>query len=423
MGISSAFYSGVSGLNTNSQAMTVIGNNLANTNTVGFKGSRHVFADLLSGTINGSGGSSQVGRGVGVSTMDSIFSQGTFETTESNLDCAIEGDGFFILREDGDETSYYSRAGAFSFDEDGYLTNPEGLFVQGVAYGDDGELIGGDPTDIQVESTGLIAGQATTEMTLETNLDSSEAELVFANFDMNDIDTYNYSSSTQVFDSLGNSHLLSTYFIKTGENTWSTAWSAEDADGNILQGANEDNLIFTEDGILVGDAADPAVDTTIVIAGADIDWGNDTTLTDIEITFNNTQFNSDSAVLSQSQNGYGSGSLTSVEIDDEGNVVAFYSNGESNNIAQMVLGKFVNPNGLSAAGSNLFIATAESGTPRVGTPGPELGSIFTNSLEQSNVDMGVEFVRMITVQRGFEASSKIITTVDELLDTVINLKR
>lgn len=425
MGITSAFYSGVSGLNTNSQAMTVIGNNLANTNTVGFKGSRHVFADLLSGTINGSGGSSQVGKGVGVSTMDTMFSQGTFETTESNLDCAIEGDGFFILREEGDQTSYYSRAGAFSFDEAGYLKNPEGLYVQGIAYDADGALVGGDPTDIQVLSTGLIAGSATTELSLETNL-NADAEITVVGglpaFASDDDTTYNYSSSTQIFDSLGNAHLMTTYFRKTdAANTWSTAWSVEDADGLVIEGDNADTLVFNEDGILVNDTLDPAVDTTFDIVG--IDWANDSALTNVTVTFNTTQFNSDSEVLSQDQNGYGSGSLTGVEIDGEGNVAAFYSNGESENIAQLVLAKFVNTGGLSAAGSNLFTATTESGTPRVGIPGPELGSIFTNSLEQSNVDMGVEFVRMMTVQKGFEASSKIITTVDELLDTVINLKR
>ena len=173
MGISSALYSGVSGLNTNSQAMSVIGNNLANTNTVGFKGARTVFSDLLSSRINGSGGSSQVGRGVGMSKVDNIFSQGTFESTESNLDVAIEGEGFFMLKQPGDDTTYYSRAGAFRFNEDGYLINPEGLRVQGKGYDVNGDLIAGDPTDIRVVNTGLIAGQVTTEMTLTTNLDSS----------------------------------------------------------------------------------------------------------------------------------------------------------------------------------------------------------------------------------------------------------
>ena len=131
MGISSALYSGVSGLKTNSHAMSVIGNNLAHTNTVGFKGARTVFSDLLSASVNGSGGSSQIGRGVNLSKVDNIFSQGTFESTESGLDVAIEGDGFFMLKEPGDDTMYYSRAGAFRFDQEGYLVNPEGFRVMG----------------------------------------------------------------------------------------------------------------------------------------------------------------------------------------------------------------------------------------------------------------------------------------------------
>ncbi|PHR29445.1 MAG: flagellar hook-basal body protein [Desulfotalea sp.] len=422
MGISSAFYSGVSGLNTNSAAMSVIGNNLANTNTVGFKGSRHVFADLLSGSINGSGGASQVGRGVGVSQIDQVFSQGTFESTESNLDLAIEGDGFFILKEPGAETVYYSRAGAFRFDENGFLVNPEGLNVQGKKFGADGQIAAGDPEGIQVQNNGLIAGQATTELKLTTNLSSTSLAIALP-FDMNNDATYNYSSSTQVFDSLGSPHLITTYFIKTGANQWGTAWSAEDNAGNVLQGQFANNLQFTTDGVLVGTAAVPPVPTKAIIAGADIDWGPDTLQTDIEITFNNTQFDSDSVVLSQDQNGFAAGSLTGVEIDGEGKVIAFYSNGESTKIAQVVLGKFVNPHGLKTVGSNLYQASAEAGPPRVGIPDAELGSIFTNSLELSNVDMGVEFVRMITVQRGFQANSKIITTVDELLGELINLKR
>ena len=417
MGISSAFYSGVSGLNTNSQAMSVIGNNLANTNTVGFKGSRHVFADLLSGQINGSGGSSQVGRGVGVSQIDQVFSQGTFESTESNLDIAIEGDGFFVLKEEGDDTTYYSRAGAFRFTDDGYLVNPEGLRVQGKLYGADGELAGGDPSEIQVENTGLIQGKSTTELTLTTNLSSTsdiaENDAVTGGFAADNADTYNYSSSTQVFDSLGNPHLLTTYFRKTGDNAWESYWSADDAAGG--GGALLGPLNFEADGSL-----DPA-NADVVIAG--VDWQNDTEVNDYAITFDTTQFNSESVVLSQDQNGYGAGSLTGVEIDGEGSVIAFYSNGESTKIAQLVLAKFQNPNGLKTAGSNLYTAGEDAGPPRVGVPDPELGSIFTNSLELSNVDMGVEFVRMITVQRGFQANSKIITTVDELLGELINLKR
>ncbi len=421
MGISSALYSGVSGLNTNGQAMSVIGNNLANTNTIGFKGSRTVFSDLLSGSINGSGGISQVGRGVGMSTVDNIFSQGTFETTESNLDVAIEGDGFFMLREEGNLTTFYSRAGAFRFNDEGYLVNPEGFRVQGKGFDVNGTLKAGDAGDIQVLNEGLIAGNATTELSLTTNLDADEGILPVAGLDITDPNTFNYASSTQVYDSLGNPHLLTTYFLKTGQNNWAWAWSAEDDTGAILQGVGANALNFTTDGILTNAALDPPLPTTGNIAA--IDWANGTTVSTLDITFDTTQFNSESVVISQGQNGFGAGDLTGIEIDPDGIVIASYSNGEQTKISQLVLGKFVNPNGLQAAGSNLFIETTSSGTPRTGLPGPELGKVFTNSLEQSNVDMGAEFVRMITVQRGFQANSKIITTVDELLGELINLKR
>ncbi|MDK9707951.1 MAG: flagellar hook protein FlgE [Desulforhopalus sp.] len=423
MGISSALYSGVSGLNTNSQAMSVIGNNLANTNTVGFKGSRTVFADLLSSSINGSGGVSQVGRGVGMSKVDQVFSQGTFESTESNLDVAIEGEGFFILKEPGDESAYYSRAGAFRFDEDGFLINPEGFRVQGKQFDVNGELLPGDASDIQVASTGLIEGNATSSLVLTTNLDSSEP-IITAAFDYTDDNTFTYSSSAQVFDSLGNPHLLTTYFIKTASNTWGVRWSAEtDAvPPVVLQGALP-NLTFTSDGVLTNSVLVPPTDTVATIPAASLAWNNGTTNTAIDITFETTQFNSESVVISQNQNGFGAGNLTGVEIDPDGIVIASYSNGQQTKIAQLVLGKFVNPNGLRLVGSNLYSETTSSGPARTGLPGPELGKVFTNSLEQSNVDMGAEFVRMITAQRGFQANSKIITTVDELLGELINLKR
>lgn len=431
MGISSALYSGVSGLNTNASAMTVIGNNLANTNTVGFKGSRTVFADLLSGSVSGSGGQSQVGRGVGMSKVDQVFSQGTFQSTESGLDVAIEGEGFFVLKEVGDETSYYSRAGAFRFNDDGFLINPEGLRVQGRLFDEMGELGAGNAEDIQIANTGLIAGNVTTELALNTNLDASEDVLapLAAGWDITDDTLYNYSSSLQVFDTLGNPHLLSTYFVKTGDNLWQWAWSAELDDGTIEQGLGgvndaptvADRLNFTVEGVLENSVAVPPAATTGDIPA--INWGNGSDPTGVAVTFNTTQFNSASVVISQDQNGSGAGNLTGVDIDNEGIVIASYSNGEQTKVAQLVLGKFINTHGLKLAGSNLYTETSESGPPRTGLPGPELGKVFTNSLEQSNVDMAAQFVEMIQVQRGYQANSKIITTVDELLGEVINLKR
>lgn len=443
MGISSALYSGVSGLNTNSQAMTVIGNNLANTNTLGFKGSRTVFSDLLSSSINGSGGVSQVGRGVGMSRVDGIFSQGTFESTESPLDVAIEGEGFFLMAQEGDSTQYFTRAGAFRFNQEGYLVNPEGFRVLGQPFDAEGNLVPGVPSEIRVENLGLVAGEPTTTMAFTTNLDAS-TEVPAGGapaFVYDDPSTYDFSTTTQVFDTLGTPQLITTYYVKTDgpetdptasplpTNTWTVYWTAQQADGTIVEGATPYDLRFTEDGLLADPTSvtvPPAAATapvTMTIAATELDWLNGSEPQDIVITFNTTQFNSESSVISQEQNGFGAGELTDVSINEDGAVIASYANGKQVFVANLSLATFRNPNGLEAVGSNMFIATTTSGVPRTGLPGPELGKIFTNSLEQSNVDMGAEFVRMITVQRGFQANSKIITTVDELLGELINLKR
>lgn len=449
MGIQSALFSGISGLNTNSQAMSVIGNNLANTNTIGFKGARTIFSDMLSSNVSGSGGTSQVGRGAGLSTIDNIFKQGTFASTNSDTDVAIDGEGFFIVREPVGGANFYTRAGAFGFNEDGFLVNPEGFRVQGQLFDPlTGVLAPGDPEDIVVEETGLVPARATDATMLNTNLDASSGILgpialtdTIAAYDpvSNPIDpaTYNYSTSMTVFDSLGENHLVNLYFRKEtvvagppSTNPWNVFWTAEDTGGNPLNpnpiATSLTGFSFSDDGLILDingvDSNDPAfipVNTTI----AGINFANGSEPIDLNVEFNMTQFDSASRVISQEHNGYGAGSLSSVAIDGTGTVIATYSNGTQVSVATLALGKFQNPGGLKMAGSNLFEATMESGEMRVGIPGPELGNVITNSLEQSNVDMGQEFVKMITTQRGFQANSKIITTIDELLGELINLKR
>lgn len=437
MGITSALYSGVSGLNTNSQAMSVIGNNLANTNTLGFKGARSVFSDMLSSTIFGSGGASQVGRGVNISKIDNIFSQGTFEATSSDTDVAIEGEGFFMLQEVGSDIPYYTRAGAFRFDQDGFLVNPEGYHVQGKPFDANGNLIAGDPTDIQVQNVGLVPAKVTDTITMTTNLDSNAPIIPAATlFNPAIPTTFNYSASTTTYDTLGEPHLVTLYFRKddAAPNTWNWYFTAEDDAGGALGdgigAAPRGQITFGTDGVLnpplpdpIPTPAPPGVNGLGFIAAADIPWANGSADTAISLTFDTTQFNSASTVISQDQDGYGAGNLTTVGIDGKGVVIASYSNGEQVKISNLVLAKFNNPGGLELVGSNMFISTEQSGAARSGLPGPELGTIFTNSLEQSNVDMGQEFVKMITTQRGFQANSKIITTVDELLGDLINLKR
>lgn len=423
MGIQSAMYSGVSGLNTNSQAMSVIGNNLANTNTLGYKGSRTVFSDLLSSNVFGSGGQSQVGRGVGLSTVDNIFSQGTFETTSSDTDVAIEGPGFFVLKEEGNDTAFYSRAGAFRFDQDGYLVSPEGLRVQGKQFdpANNTELLPNDPTDIRVANVGLIAANATTDLTFSTNLDENSTPIPAgaAAIVPTDRTTYNYSASSQIFDSLGEAHLMTMYWCLTddGANTWQAAYTI---DGGALNQVGTD-LTFDAQGNLID--TDGNADGNLTVPLPAVVWTNGAADSNIALTFDCTQYDSDSIVIGTQQNGYTAGELTNVGINGDGVVVASYSNGREINIAQLVLAKFQNTGGLQLAGANRYTAPAEVGTIRVGLPGPELGKVFTNSLEQSNVDMGQEFVKMISTQRGFQANSKIITTVDEMLGELINLKR
>ncbi|MCA1797110.1 MAG: flagellar hook-basal body complex protein, partial [Desulfuromonadaceae bacterium] len=225
MGIQSSLFTGVSGLSANGNAMTVLGNNIANSNTIGFKGSRSVFSDMLSASVSGSGGTSQVGRGVGLSSVDNIFSQGTFENTESNTDLAIEGPGFFMVSDPDTGATNYTRAGAFNFDEEGTLVNPEGFAVQGYYLDENTGETMGDITDLQIETKTFAPARETSEINLMTNLNANSPFLggyEYADgtkspspFDLQDPSgSSNYASSVRVFDSLGREHLVTTYFNK-----------------------------------------------------------------------------------------------------------------------------------------------------------------------------------------------------------------
>ncbi len=514
MGISSALYSGISGLNTNGNAMSVIGNNIANTNTVGFKGARTVFSDILSSTVSGSGGTSQVGRGTQLSTVDNIFSQGTFESTESATDLAIEGESFFMIGVPGTAEVRYTRAGAFRFDNQGFMVNAEGLRVQGKQFLTDGTMSIAAPSDIRVDNTVQVSANPTANVTLTTNLDANSA--VGPVFDPADpLGTSNYAASLDMFDSLGNTHLLTTYFTKTSTNQWD--WNtvatrselapfatlrADIAAADTTTGATvvtDLNTLLTNANITLGAAtaaaaaavpADPDLDYAVEVAQAVVDeatvahgaavtaqgagdtgpdtltaamattasqptvmvvgrgavsfdssgvlqsgatgttfanalnWNNgaDATLAS-NLNFNTTQNTSASVVIGQDQDGYGAGELVKVSIDNEGTIIGNYSNGENIKVGRVALAKFSNPGGLEGVGGNMYAETGNSGAARVGTAGSSMGKVFTNSLEQSNVDLAQEFVKMITTQRGFQANSRVITTTDEMLGELINLKR
>jgi flagellar hook protein FlgE len=427
MGIQSSLYSGVSGLAANGNAMSVIGNNIANSNTIGYKSSRTLFSDLLSSSVSGSGGASQIGRGAGLSVVDNLFSQGTFENTESNTDLAIEGPGFFMVKDPNGTSVNYTRAGAFRFNQEGNLVSPEGFKVQGYLLDADGNTVG-DISDIKVETRAFSPAQATGEITLSTNLNAN-APYLGVPFDITDpSNTSNYAASIRVFDSLGNTHLVTTYFSKLDPATnpleWSFTTTVDGAELNggtpgVLSEVGNGTLTFNDGGELIATNPDPVTTT----AGA-LNWGNDANPNQ-QITFNmnTTQFSSESVVVSQQQDGYGTGTLVKLDIDGDGNVLGNYSNGQPRKLARIALAKFTNAGGLVKEGNNMFSSSDSSGPPVIGTVGSGVGNIFTNSLEQSNVDLAQEFVKMITTQRGFQANSRIITTTDEMLNELINLKR
>lgn len=423
MGLSSTLYTGISGLQANAEAMSVTGNNISNSNTIGFKSSSTLFSDVLSASISSSSGESQVGRGAQIATVQTSFSQGSFQNSTSSTDLAIEGDGFFMVSEAGSSENLYTRNGSFSFDSNGYLVNSDGYRVQGKGFDSNGNLLGGDPTDILVDLNSQIPARQTSELTLTTNLDAGSS--LVGPFDITDPDaTSNYSTSTQIYDSLGNTHTATTYFTMTSPQTWewhtvvnSSELTTAAAGPEALTEVGSGTMTFDEDGnLLTGGSAS----TT---AGA-IAWNNGSDATQqIDMTFATTQFSSSSVVISQNQNGYAPGEVTKVSIDNSGTVTASYSNGENIDIAMLTLATFTNPTGLTKEGGSLYAATAGSGEPSVGTAGASQGYIYTNSLELSNVDLAQEFVDLITIQNGYSASSKVITTTDEMLQELINLKR
>lgn len=423
MSMQSALFSGVSGMSVNASAMAVIGNNIANNNTIGFKRARALFSDIMSSNIAGTAGASQVGRGVSISTVDNLFTQGTFENTARNTDLAIEGDGFFMVQDPLRSQTNYTRAGAFRFDAEGYLVNPEGYRALGYALDADGNIVS-DLTDIQVDARNLSPPRATSVIGFATNLDASAAYR--GPFDINSpLTTSNFTSSVTTYDSLGEEHLVTTYFSKMDPATnplqweWHATIQGSEVGGTGLAEIGTGILTFNTDGTLAGISPDPSVSIPGVLA-----WSNNAEPTQsITFEFATTQYSSPSAVISQSQDGYTTGSVAEISIDDQGNILGNFSNGKPVALFQLALAKFTNPGGLMKEGANMWTETAKSGAPVVGTAESGLGKIFTNALEQSNVDLSEEFVRMITAQRGYQASARIINSADDLLAETINLKR
>jgi flagellar hook protein FlgE len=578
MGILSALFAGVSGLNANGTALSVIGNNIANMQTVGFKSSKATFADLISSSISGGSGSVQTGIGVALTSVQGNFSQGSLATSANVLDLAIDGNGFFVVK-DAQGGTFYSRAGAFRLDKNNNVVDPSGFQLQGFLADTTGTITGSignvslPSSTAAPRATGLAflaanlnsatavtgvkgnvvgsAASATTSavgnLSLNINLNGDGAQTItvaagltgsalataiqnavraltpadpfraaaytgftatvnasgfytFAsglagatanstastgtvvvtangadtlaanlnmvagtsttgtNFTLADpTGSSNFSTSMTVYDSLGNSHLLTTYFTNVGSNSWNYNVTANSNDivtanyhaanidatlGIVRVGAG--TLTFGTNGTLDRESVALGFDTGTAAGAAGtvpgqllIDFNGATA--DQLVTYNfgssvtteggngldgTTQFGSQSAVVQLTQDGYSAGSLQAFSVDGNGVINGRFSNGQLRALAQVVLARFPDALGLTRTGNNTFAESGGSGQPVTGVPeSAGLGKLKSNTLELSNVDLGESFIDMIAAQRGFQANSRVITTSDEILQELVNLKR
>lgn len=406
-----SLFAGISGLNANSTAMTVIGDNIANVNTTAFKSNRASFANVLSQSLGGGGGN-DIGRGVDFWGTTPVWSQGSLENTSAPMDMAINGRGFFqVVDESG--SAFYTRAGEFTFNRDGDLVNPDGLLLQGYSVQSvaaDGTLSLGSISDIQIPTESTTPPSASTEFSVDVNLDSGA--LVG--------DTY--STTITVYDSLGNDIPMAVDFVKTGNNAWT--WQASSSMASAVVPAGPTAITFDPaTGELLG-GTDPTIGLTLangaVMPTMTWDLYDASNLTNGDLT----QYASPSTTTFQTQNGYPAGMLRSVSVDEAGVITGSYSNGQLVPLFQVALVDFPSYYGLTKMGNNLYASSLESGDAMPGMPGSgRLGTISPSAIEMSNVDLAQEFVKMITTQRAFQANSRVITTSDEILNELINIKR
>ena len=409
-----SFSQALSGLNAQQQKLGAIGNNIANSQTVGFKSSDVQFADVFA--------NSRIGLGTRVSAVLQNFSAGNIESTNRNLDLAIGGDGFFRFQQPTGEVGY-SRNGQLTFTADGELINAQGAKIMGYQANAAGVVqAGGAPVALNVP-TGDLPAQQTTRLALELNLDAGEETLDADNFAADSPDTYNFVTNATVFDSLGNARSASLYFIKTADGgaTDESTWSVRALIDGQRQDLAGDFLSFDNSGRLVDGTGQGEV-TFAALPGGRGDDGAPASLTfNLDLT-RATQFGNDSIVTSATQDGYTSGSLVGITIEDDGTILRNYSNEQSLAAGQIALANFRNPEGLRPEGDNLWTATQASGQEVVGAPGTgQLGQVVSSAVESSNVDMARELVDMIVAQRAYQANSQTISTQDELLQTIINL--
>ena len=426
MSILSSFNIGVTGLNAAGSAMGVVGDNIANAGTFGFKSSRAEFQDMLANSLKGIDGGDQMGSGTKLAHITPQFIQGTVARTQNITDLAINGNGFFEV--DAPFGKGYTRDGSFHFDKEGYMINGDGYKVQGFQADEKGS-INNKMGPIKLGNT-TIPATATTEVKLSMNLDSRENA---KKFDPNMPDkTSNFNSSVTVYDNVGTARLVTTYFNKLQDGTWEYHAMVDGADANggipgkMTEMANG-QLKFNAKGQL--DEEIPGLNAFNFNKGA---------AQGQKISFNfgealkeggtgldaATQYGSKSSIARHSQDGSSAASLASMSFNDEGILSAVYDNGKQISLGQIAVAKFENNEGLFKTGKNLFKQTLKSGQAALGKPGADgRGEVLAKSIEQSNVDIAQEFIGLMAAQRNFQANTRTITTSDQMLQEVLNIKR
>ena len=430
MAFMKALFAGVSALRNHQTMMDVIGNNISNINTIGFKSGRATFAEMYAQTIQGAtrptdtyGGSNpmQVGLGMSISTVDTMFNQGSIESTGNAFDMAISGSSFFVVNQGGQ--TLYTRAGNFGIDAEGkVVSGSSGAVLQGKLADANGVIPSGNALqDIIINQDVKSPAKATTFIKYSGNLDASAAI-----YSAGPPETGGKTTSMiSAYDSLGVRVPVTLTFTKTGTNTWD--WSAtvpDPAPATTSSPVGSGTIVFNTDGTL--QSALPPPLTITPTSGADplsisLDFGTPSA-TAPGVFSGITQTSLKSGVSVRETDGYTSGTLLTVSVDKTGRIEGTFSNSTRQNLAQIMLADFNNPGGLLRNGENTYDISGNSGTPAILEAG-EASQIFSNSLEQSNVDLADEFTKMITAQRGFQASARIITTSDEFLQEVVNLKR
>jgi len=403
--------------------MEVLGDNIANVSTIGFKSSDILFEDVLGSSMEALSGVNQTGVGVKVSSIDLNFTQGSMETTDVDTDVAIAGAGYFVVEDTTNNTEYYTRAGHFTVDSDGYLVTPDGFRVQGYSYDSTGTNLIESLTDIQLAQNNMTGAQQTTTAAMVLNLDATETAIAGGWLIANPTGTSNYSTPISVYDTLGTAHEVQVYFTKTGNQAWT--WNAV-LDGSDVSGGTAGTPVLYGTGSLAfnasGQLTTAPMPTTFRTAAITFANGLTAAATTIDFT-GSTQYAGASTPESITQNGFSSGTISGVVISEDGTISGTYTNGTTQRIAQLVLANFVNQNGLIREGSQLYSATLDSGDALYNLPGAGgVGSVSSGMLEESNVDLAGELVKMMIFQRGYQANSKVISTVDEMMQTVIALK-